>query len=96
MRRSNDWNWNRKLTFWERMHDYTIGILVPIGIVAMFALVGCIDNGAELGHSHESGKVTITVEIDGELFIVEEKSSDVTVDRHGSSDPSNWEIVKWH
>ena len=82
----------------NEFHRYTMGILIPIILIAAFFAVGFIDGGAEAGNFPVTRHATIqTVVIldDGNTYIVSEKDTNVTVNTYGSNDPRNWDICHY-
>lgn len=82
----------------KSIHSFTLGILIPIILIAAFFAVGFIDGGAEAGNFPVTRHATIrTVVIldDGNEYIVSEKDTNVTVNTYGSNDPERWDICKY-
>ena len=80
------------------IHNFTLGILIPIAIIVCFFCVGFIDGGAEAGNFPvtQHGTIqTIVILDDGNEYIVSEKDTNVTVNTYGSNDPRNWDICKY-
>lgn len=80
------------------IHNFTLGILIPIAIIVCFLCVGLIDAGAEAGNFPvtKHGTIqTIVILDDGNTYIVSEKDTNVTVNTYGSNDSRNWDIGKY-
>ena len=80
------------------IHSFTLGILIPVILIAAVFAVGFIDGGAEAGNFPvtQHGTIqTIIVLDDGNTYIVSEKDTNVTVNTYGSNDPERWDIGKW-
>ena len=80
------------------IHSFTLGILIPIILIAAVFAVGFIDGGAEAGNfpvTKHAVVQTVVILDDGNEYIVSEKDTNVTVNTYGSNDPRNWDICKY-
>ena len=82
----------------DKIHNYSIGILIPIAIIICFFCVGFIDAGAEAGNfpvTKHAVVQTVVILDDGNEYIVSEKDRNVTVNTYNTNDPERWDICKY-
>ena len=80
------------------LRRYSKGIMIPLLLIVAFIFVAIVDGGAEVGNYAEqhSARVQTIVTLDnGEVFVVEETTKEVTVNTYNLSNPANWDIINY-
>lgn len=82
----------------NEFHRYTLGIFIPIILIAAFFAVGFIDGGAEAGNfpvTKHAVVQTVVILDDGNTYIVSEKDTNVTVNTYNTDNQEYWDICKY-
>lgn len=79
-------------------HRYYKGVIIPLLLIVSFIFAAIVDGGAEVGNyaeQHTARVQTIVTLDNGETFVVEEATKEVTVNTYNLSNPANWDIINY-